>query len=149
MPSSNKKVSLILQKYITLAQSDTTAGLFSSKLCALNLIKGRPRNQKILKEVARFKDLPRVPKFAKNLVRRSQKTTFIFPNSDAYRVNSKNALLEFGALFSTSANRAKEKFDSDFAIQSCDIVAIDARGIYESASSEIIKLSRVRAKRIR
>lgn len=143
------KISEILKKFTILAQSDTTAGFFSNNEAGLNLIKARPADQKILKEIGSFKELPRVPKFAKNLVKRAKKTTFIFPNSSSYRVNSTNALLEFGPLYSTSANRAGEGFETSFALQKCDILAIDARGIYQSTSSKMIKLSRTRALRIR
>ena len=74
---------------IYLAQTDTTAGFLSKDLKKLNSIKNRPLNQPCLICVSKFKNLQnfsRVPKKYKNLIRRSKKTTFIYPNLKAIRV---------------------------------------------------------------
>ncbi len=69
---------------VYLVQSDTTIGLLSKDSEKLNALKGRPKNQSVLIESADFttlKSLVRVPNAFKNLIRRSAKTTFIYPNS--------------------------------------------------------------------
>ena len=74
---------------IYLAQTDTTVGFLSQDLKKLNAIKNRPLNQPCLICVSKFRNLQnfsRIPKKYKNLIRRSKKTTFIYPNSQAIRV---------------------------------------------------------------
>ncbi|EQD88509.1 hypothetical protein HPSA50_0826 [Helicobacter pylori SouthAfrica50] len=74
---------------VYLAQSDTTIGLLSKDSEKLNALKNRPKNKSVLIESVDFstlKNLARAPNAFKNLIRRSTKTTFIYPNSKAVRV---------------------------------------------------------------
>lgn len=74
---------------IYLAQTDTTAGFLSKDLKALNALKKRPLDQACLVTTAKLSELTkltRVPNHFKNTVRKSKKTTFLYPNSKAIRV---------------------------------------------------------------
>ena len=68
---------------IYLAQSDTTAGLLSQDKAKLNVLKGRAKDKPCVITVASLcvlKGFARVSKAHKALVRRSKKTSFIYPN---------------------------------------------------------------------
>ena len=139
---------------IYLAQTDTTAGFLSQNLSRLNAIKNRPLNQPCLICVSKFnelKNIARVPKKYKNQIRRSKKTTFIYPNLQAIRVvkNHPHAGLldRLGWAYSTSANPHKQGFCLDFAIANADII-VDTEFI-PSTPSKIYKISRNAIKKIR
>lgn len=139
---------------IYLAQTDTTAGFLSQNLAEINAIKSRPATQPCLICVAQFSALQnfaRVPQIHKNLVRRSRKTTFIYPNSSAIRVVKDHAHAEFlnqiGWAYSSSANLHAESFDIEFAKSKADKI-VDSE-LFEAAPSRIFRLSKTAKKRIR
>ncbi|WP_299040817.1 Sua5/YciO/YrdC/YwlC family protein [uncultured Campylobacter sp.] len=139
---------------IYLAQTDTTAGFLSKDLKKLNAIKNRPLNQPCLICVSKFsalKELSRAPKKYKNLIRRSKKTTFIYPNLKAIRVvkdHPHTKLLDkLGWAYSTSANPHKKAFDIEFAVANADII-IDTK-FTPAPASKIYKISKTNIKKIR
>lgn len=139
---------------IYLAQTDTTAGFLSKDLKELNSIKNRPLNQPCLICVSKFKNLQnfsRVPKKYKNLIRRTKKTTFIYPNSQAIRVVKDHPhaklLDKLEWAYSTSANPHKKGFDIEFAVANADII-IDTK-FTPAPASKIYKISKTNIKKIR
>ena len=142
---------------VYLVQTDTTVGFSSSKDEKLSNIKQRPSNQKILKTLESFvtlKEFARVPKKFRKIVRNSYKTTFIYPNSNSFRVVKSDSsffdfIKKFRVLSSTSANKTKESFDYDFAFEKCDVEVVGNVGFFETFSSKIYKLSKNRLKKIR
>lgn len=139
---------------IYLAQTDTTAGFLSQNLNELNLIKNRPLNQPCVITTAKFailKNFTRVPNKFKNLVRRSRKTSFIYPNKKAVRVVRDHAHSEFldqiGWAYSTSANLHGSKFDLNFAKSKAHKIIDDK--FFTSNPSKILKISKTKIKKIR
>ena len=141
---------------IYLTQTDTTVGLLSQNKEKLNYIKNRPLNQPILREVdslETLKNFVRVPKMHKKRIRRSKKTTFIFPNGESFRVVKDNRHLEFLKkfkwMYSTSANLHGKKFNEKWAKEIADIIVEDNKGFFEGKASNIYKLSKSKIKKIR
>ncbi|MBK1971576.1 Sua5 YciO YrdC YwlC family protein [Campylobacter sp. TTU_617] len=139
---------------IYLAQTDTTAGFLSKNLEKLNALKNRDQKQFCIITTAKFdelKKLARVPKYFKNLIRKSKKTTFIYPNLKAIRIIKDHPheefLKEWDWLFSTSANKHGEKFDEIWARSVADKI-IDQK-LFEDSASKIFKLSKKRKRKIR
>jgi tRNA A37 threonylcarbamoyladenosine synthetase subunit TsaC/SUA5/YrdC len=134
---------------IYLAQTDTTVGFLSTSKEELARAKKRDINQPFIICVSSFrklKKLTRVPKKDKKLVRRSKKTTFIYPNNKAIRVvkdDKHNELLKkFDYLFSTSANKHKKPFELSYALKMVDIVVKTPEGFSENTPSKMIKLTK-------
>ena len=74
---------------IYLAQTDTTVGFLSDSKEELASAKRRDINQPFIicvSDLKKLKRLTRVPKIHKKRVRRSKKTTFVYPNDLAIRV---------------------------------------------------------------
>ncbi|KNE04649.1 Sua5 YciO YrdC YwlC family protein [Helicobacter pylori] len=140
---------------VYLAQSDTTIGLLSKDSEKLNALKGRPKNQSVLIESADFsilKSLVRAPNAFKNLIRRSAKTTFIYPNSKAVRVikgRHGDFLKRFKTLYSTSANLTRCAYDKEIAFSLADAIVSDERGLFKSSSSKIFRLYKDKKVRVR
>jgi tRNA A37 threonylcarbamoyladenosine synthetase subunit TsaC/SUA5/YrdC len=141
---------------IYLAQTDTTVGFLSQNKEKLNYIKNRPLNQPILREVdslETLKNFVRVPEIHRNRVRRSKKTTFIFPNGESFRVVKDNKHLEFLKkfkwMYSTSANLHGKSFNEKWAREAADVIVEDRRGFFEGKASNIYKISKNRIKKIR
>ncbi|GAA8012891.1 hypothetical protein HpCS36_12840 [Helicobacter pylori] len=140
---------------VYLAQSDTTIGLLSKDSERLNALKNRPKNQSVLIESADFttlKSLVRAPNAFKNFIRRSVKTTFIYPNSKAVRVvkgRHGDFLKRFKTLYSTSANLTQCAYDEKIAFKLADVVVSDERGLFESSSSKIFRLYKDKKVRVR
>ncbi|GAB6074866.1 Sua5/YciO/YrdC/YwlC family protein [Nautilia lithotrophica] len=141
---------------IYLTQTDTTVGFLSQDKTKLNKIKNRPLNQPVLREVDSLETLKtfiRVPDKYKKMLRRAKKTTFIFPNTESYRVVKDERHLEFLKkfkwMYSTSANLHKKRFDEVWAKEQADIIVEDKRGLFEGEPSSIFKLSKNKIKRIR
>lgn len=140
---------------IFLAQTDTTVGFLCSDLAKLSSIKGRPITTKTIQAVDSFatlKDNTHIPTKFKNLIRKSKKTTFIYPNGNSFRVVFKDSLhheflAKFGKLYSSSANFTQKKFDKSFAIESCDIII--GNDFIEATPSKIYKLTKNKSIRIR
>lgn len=152
---------------VFLAQSDTTAGFLCANAEKLNALKKRDKNQKILLALSNFRELKkrfRIPRFAKNIVRKARKTSFVLPNGESFRVvveskmqifshDSSKAHMEFlshfGGLYSTSANESGKEFNLAWAVQNADIIVLDSRGFFETKPSKIYKLGKNRAKILR
>ncbi|MDR1912774.1 MAG: Sua5 YciO YrdC YwlC family protein [Helicobacteraceae bacterium] len=140
---------------IYLAQTDTTAGFLSQDRAKLNAIKGREKDQKIIravKDLATLKSFVRVPSAHKVKVRRAKKTTFIYQNGEAIRVvfgDHRSFFTRLSWAYSTSANRTKERFDEAWANDKADIIALDWRGLFESPPSKIFRLGKKRVRKVR
>ena len=142
---------------VYLVQTDTTVGFSSSNDEKLSLIKKRPNTQKILQTLDSFKtlnEMTRVPKKFRKRVRNSNKSTFIYPNKNSYRVISKDDefysfICKFNNLYSTSANLTKESFDINFARENSDIIVYTKDEFSEKSSSSIYKLTINKIEKIR
>lgn len=137
-------------------QTDTTVGFLSQDTARLYEIKSRIKSKPFIKVYSSFKDLliegNRVPSKQKNRVRHSKKTTYIVKNK-AFRVTK--SLLDSNILrnstwhFLTSANESNREFDREFCESKADIIIEDKNGLYESGSSNLIKINHVKRKKIR
>ena len=134
---------------IFLAQTDTTVGFLSKNPTRLATAKKRDAKQPFLHCVDTFykqKKLTRTPKKFRSFVRRSQKTTFLYPNTKAIRVvtdKRHNQLLKkFDFLYSTSANEHNKKFSLAYAISQADIMIEEPDGYQELPASPLIKLTK-------
>jgi tRNA A37 threonylcarbamoyladenosine synthetase subunit TsaC/SUA5/YrdC len=141
---------------IYLVQTDTTVGFLSQNKEKLNKIKNRPLNQPVLVEVDSLntlKKFTRVPNRFKKRVRRSKKTTFIYPNKKSFRVVKDKRHLEFLKkfewMYSTSANLTGKNFNKKWAKSVADIIVEDKRGLFEKKGSKIYILSKTNIKKIR
>lgn len=142
---------------VYLAQTDTTVGFLSRDALALSSAKERAASKPHLFTVNRFEKLTklaRIPNVHKKRVRRSHKTTFVYPNNKAIRVVSAESrhahfLKHFDYLYSTSANKHQCSFDREFAFEKADIIIEDRDGLYEGKSSNIFKLGKNRIQRLR
>ncbi len=134
---------------VYLVQTDTTVGFLSSNDKRLADIKHRNYNQKILQVVDSFQELcnnVRIPSNRKNMIRKSNHTTFIYPKGLSFRVVSgelehNRFIRKFSSLFSTSANKTKHDFDKTYAISKVDIVLYTADGFSQSEASSIFKIN--------
>lgn len=140
---------IIYHDKVILTQTDTTVGFLSTNPAKLAEAKKRDVNQPFLLCVDSFKKqkkLARTPKKFRALVRRSRKTTFLYPNKKAIRVvkdDAHNQLLQkFDFLYSTSANENKKSFFLSHATDKADIIIETDKGFSELAPSPIIKLSK-------
>jgi tRNA A37 threonylcarbamoyladenosine synthetase subunit TsaC/SUA5/YrdC len=141
---------------IYLAQTDTTVGFLSRDRKKLNRIKNRPLNKPVLIEVdslSTLKEFVRVPSKFKNRVRRSKKTTFIYPNKKSFRVVKDKKHLEFLKkfrwMYSTSANLSGKNFDEDWAKRISDIIIENKKGLVEGEASKIFKMGKFKLKKVR
>ncbi len=139
---------------IYLAQTDTTAGFLSKDFREINALKRRAADKPCLITTAKLselKNLARVPAKFKNLVRRTRKTTFLYPNAKAVRVVKDCAheefLRKFDWLYSSSANLNGQSFDEAWARAVADEV-VD-QNFSQNAGSKIYKISKTNLKRIR
>ena len=146
----------MISELVYLTQTDTTVGFLSRSSTRLAQIKGRHPKQPFLCCVDSFqkqKQLSRTPKKFRNLVRRSTKTTFLYPNKKAIRMvrdtQHKALLKPFDFLYSTSANPHKHAFNHDFAIQHADVIIEDKEGFSQKPPSLFVKLGSKRRKKIR
>ena len=141
---------------VILTQTDTTVGFLSQNSQKLYEIKSRKTTKPFIKVYNNFKsflaDGNRVPKNRKNLVRRSEKTTFIIKDRAfrvaANRLNSQ-VLRNSTWYYSTSANKSKESFDREFCETKADIIVEDINGLLEKSSSALIKINQSKRRRIR
>ena len=145
----------LMKAPILLVQTDTTVGFLSQDAVRLSKIKKRSSEKPFLKSYAdlrTFKRFSRIPKHFKRQVRRSNATTYVV-KSEAFRIvnNSlhQNIIAPYGWFYSTSANLSGQKFQRAFALKHVDIIVEDHRGLYETASSAIIKLGANRKKCLR
>lgn len=141
---------------VYLAQTDTTAGFLSQNASALSHAKGRSPQQPFLRCTDSFREqkrFARTPRHFRKFLRRSRKTTFIYANHEAIRVVREGVhhrfLKRFGWLYSTSANRHGERFESTYAMKKADIIVEDGRGFFEGEPSSIYRIGRRRKRRVR
>ncbi len=142
---------------VYLVQTDTTVGFSSSNDEKLSVVKQRPKSKKILHTVDSFKTLKehtRIPKKFRKIVRKSKKTTFIYPNEKSFRVIPKedkfySFISKFSTLYSTSANLTSKSFELDFALKSCDIIVYTKDEFSEKSSSSIYLLKKNKMNKIR
>ncbi len=144
-----KRSKTIYHDKVILTQTDTTVGFLSKSAKKLAQAKKRDIKQPFLLCVDSFekqKKLTRTPKKFRSLVRRSRKTTFLYPNKKAIRVVKDamhNQLLKkFDFLYSTSANAHNKPFSLHYALKQADIMIETSQGFLSNASSPIIKLSK-------
>ena len=119
----------MLKDKVFLTQTDTTIGFVSQNPDRLTNIKQRSPYKYYIKAVNSLftlKSFTRIPSAHKNTLRRSQRTTFIVPDGNSYRVvYDKHHLLLLNRIkwaYTTSANLSSEAYDEDFARESVDIV---------------------------
>lgn len=145
------------KQLVYLVQTDTTVGFSSSDDEKLSSIKQRSSKQKILQTIDSFSTLKqktRIPNRYKKRIRKSKKTTFIYPNTNSFRVIDKNDefhpfIKKFQSLYSTSANKTAHSFDYTFASTHCDIDVETKKGFVETYASSIYKVSKRKIKKIR
>jgi tRNA A37 threonylcarbamoyladenosine synthetase subunit TsaC/SUA5/YrdC len=147
---------MLNQQLVYLVQTDTTVGFLSQNDEKLATSKQRDKNQAFIKCVDSLKNLQkftRVPKKFKNRVRRSKKTTFIYPDNQAIRVVKDEKHLKFLKkltwAYSSSANITKKRFNENYAKQKADIIVEDEKGLFEGTASYMIKIGMQKARRLR
>ncbi len=145
----------LITNLVYLTQTDTTIGFISQSPQRLTQIKQRPPHKHYimaLPSLERLNSFTRVPQRHKNRVRRSQKTSFIFPNMHSYRVikNSPHThlLSRLGWAYTTSANLSGREYDGVFATQKADIL-VGFPQTKSSGASSIFKLGVKGIKRVR
>lgn len=137
---------------VYLVQSDTTVGFAALDPKRLNRLKNRSEDKPVIKLVdslARLRDLTRVPKDHKKLVRRAKQTTFIFSSIRSFRVVKDPFVSSFGAIYSTSANKTGKKFDEVWAKEVSNVWVVSPNGFKEMDPSTIIKLGKEKIKKVR
>ncbi len=139
---------------VILSETDTTVGFLSQNARRIDEIKGRPSGKRYITALASLSSLRnrcRIPKKFRKYVRRSKKTTFIFPNGESYRVvkDKRHLLLiaRYGWLYTSSANISGKDIDLEFAKDKADIIIYPLNT--HGKSSSIIKLGRERKRKIR
>jgi len=144
----------MLNKKVFLTQTDTTIGFVSQDANRLSTIKNRPSYKYYIKAVdslETLKSFTRVPSKYKNRVRRANKTTFIMPNKNSYRViKDKQHLLLINRLkwaYTTSANLSNKDYDESFAREVADVIVEPLNS--KQISSSIYRLGNINIKRIR
>ncbi|STP12706.1 Sua5 YciO YrdC YwlC family protein [Helicobacter mustelae] len=122
----------------------------------LNQTKERQASKKVLQEVASFcvlKQYVRVPRAHQKRLRRAKKTTFVYKNTQAFRVvkDSKHLLFlqKFSKIYSSSANKSTQEFSLQWAKEHSDVWVMDARGLYQDRASRIYKFSKTKVKKLR
>lgn len=145
-----------MKEYIYLAQSDTTAGFLSINPHKINELKNRDKQKPILLEISsldELKNISRIPPKFRYFIRRSKKMTFILPNKKSFRLINEEFhlkfLKKFGKLYSSSANKTTKKFDYLQALEMCNILILDKRGIFEGKASKIFQINQNKIKKIR
>ncbi len=141
---------------VYLAQTDTTVGFLSQDSTKLEQIKNRSGKKGFIVSVDSFKTLKtftRVPKKYKNTIRRSKKTTFVYPHNLAIRVVKDRRHLSFLKrvkwMYSTSANKTDNKFDEDYAIAKADVILYNKTDFNEKNPSKLIKCGKITKRRLR
>ena len=141
---------------VYLVQTDTTVGFASKSAAKLDRIKGRPEGKPYLQTVGTLKELKngcRVPKALRKRVRRSGKTTFVYPDGIARRFVGAGDYAAFlkmtGPVHSTSANRSGHGFEPEWAAAHCDVVVHTPAGFAQKASSSIFKMGKEKVTQLR
>jgi tRNA A37 threonylcarbamoyladenosine synthetase subunit TsaC/SUA5/YrdC len=153
----NTKREELNSSLIYLTQTDTTVGFLSSNDKKLSGVKQRDTKQKILQVVSNYKSLTklvRIPKKHKKFIRRAKTTTIIYPNKLAFRVVScnsshQNFLQKFDVMYSTSANKTKNNFNAEYAINNSNVIVYSIENFVEKQASSIYKINKQKIKKIR
>ena len=113
---------LLMKSNLYLTQTDTTIGFVSQDPTKIDQAKNRLPDKYYIRVVDSLKILKtftRVPQEHKNRLRRSIRTTFIFPQGESFRVvkGTKHNLLlnRVKWLYSSSANLSGAVYDEDYA----------------------------------
>ncbi len=130
-------------------------GFVSQNNSKIDIAKKRLPNKYYIKVVNSYKKLnsfTRVPQKYKNYIRNSNKTTFIMPNGNSFRVikNSKHNLLldRIQWAYSSSANLSGKKYNKKYAEKITEIIIYEPNNISTNAS-KIYRLGIKRIKKIR
>jgi tRNA A37 threonylcarbamoyladenosine synthetase subunit TsaC/SUA5/YrdC len=142
---------------IYLAQTDTTVGLLSQSAERLARAKGRAPNQPFLKALPSWaamemEKVGRVPAAHRRFVRRAVKQSFVLPNGASFRVvegGHRDMVARFGWLYTTSANRHRQPFEQQVAMEMADVWVEGPEGLHAAAPSVIWRLGRTTRKRLR
>ena len=131
-------------------------GFVSRSAQRLTQIKQRPPHKhyiKALPSLRQLKSFVRVPEKYKNRVRRAERTTFVFPNGNSYRIiknkHHLSLIQKLGWGYTTSANPSGKSFDLKFATDSADVIVGFPNDKKINGASSILKLNNTRIKRIR
>ena len=145
-----------LNKKVFLIQTDTTVGFLSQDGAMLARLKERDESKPFVQVAASYKTLKRfvrIPKVHKIRVRRTSKTTYVYPNNLAIRIakDERHAkfLKPFEWFYSTSANERSLSYCKEFAFAKSDIIVEDSKGLYEGEASRIIRLHKRKTERLR
>ncbi|MEA1892367.1 MAG: hypothetical protein U9N33_06600 [Campylobacterota bacterium] len=153
--SSDTRLSRLSVKVI-LTQSDTTVGFLSQDEKKLQEIKQRDSAKPFIKVYKNFRTLlnskQRVPQRFKNIVRRSNKTSFIIKNR-SFRVAdislNSQLLRDSTWHYSTSANEANKNFNREFCEKKTDIIIENKDRLKELSSSSLYKMNSVKRIKLR
>jgi tRNA A37 threonylcarbamoyladenosine synthetase subunit TsaC/SUA5/YrdC len=148
-----------MKDIVFLTMSDTTIGFLSFNKNKLYDIKKRDTKKQFLQVCSSFdvlKKSTRIPTKYKRTIRRSKKTTFVYPNNKAIRVSfckKHNRFLDKYIydvpFFSTSANISNQNFDINFALKNSNIVLYQGSILEEKISSKIYKINNNKIKLLR
>ena len=146
----------LFSKTVFLLQTDTTVGILSKDNIKLSTIKQRDAKKPFLIVLPTFKKLKkrvRIPQKFKKYIRRSKKTTIIYPNKEAYRVvtTSKHQefLKRFGWFYSTSANKTMHSFDFNYIKDKVDIIIYNGSSFESNNASKLFIINKIKKRRIR
>ncbi len=141
---------------VYLAQTDTTVGFLSQSITALAKAKRRDPGQPFLicvESLKKQKRFVRTPRRFKKEVRRSKKSTFLYPNRKALRIvfdtPHHDFLKQFDFLYSSSANESGKAFELSYAVKAADVIVEDARGFYEGRASKIYRIGKTKKIKLR
>ena len=138
-----------------LTQTDTTIGFVSQDSQKIDQAKKRLSNKHYIRVVNSLKSLKtfsRVPQKHKNRVRRSTRSTFIFPQGESFRVvkGTKHNLLlnRVKWLYSSSANLSGAVYDEDYAKKKAEAIVSFPNG-NSGEASKIYRLGHRTIKSVR
>jgi len=141
-------------RLLFLSNTDTATGLLSQSAHRLDSAKLRAPAKHYITILSSYRELnqsTRTPPRFRNLIRRKENTTFIYPNGRSYRVNhcKRHGLLleRLHWLYSTSANQSGKPIDIDYCNGVSDITIYPLMA--QTKSSTILKLNHKTLKRIR
>ncbi len=140
---------------VYLTQTDTTIGLLSQDSNRLSVIKQRPLYKhyiRVTDSLSTLKHFTRIPKKYKNMLRRSNKSTFILKNGESFRVihnlRHKALLKRMGGwAYSTSANISGSTYDENWARAVADEVIEPLNN--NAMASNIFRINNKTIKKIR
>ena len=145
---------MIPPETLFLTSTDTTVGFVSQSADVLDRAKGRPPGKpylRVLPSLSALLERTRVPRPHRRRLRRAQRTTFIFPGGEAYRIvrDRRHLLLleRLGWAYSSSANPSGGTYDEAFALARADIVVEPLRLTHPP--SRIYRLGRYKIQKIR